>query len=180
MNGRHEDGPDTVPSYEDYEIPGYAYLGEPRKPVSYFIPETIQARINGAVRYAGDTGAIPGVQSKTDLLRVATHRYIHAMEQAHNDGQPFAVPAVNNRGRGTDRTEPWVKVNAYFPISLRDRIAGAARFAQDGDLVPDVTSANRLVAVACDAYLHELEREHDKGKPFRDPRRRPTNGRPSR
>lgn len=181
MTRNEADYLEPLPSIDDYDdIPGYAYLGEPRTPVSYFIPRDIEARINGAVRYAGDTGAIDHLHSKTDLLRLATHQYVQALEQQYNDGQPFKAAPVNNRGRGTDRTEEWVKVSSNFPVSLRDRINGAARFAHDTEQIPGVTSGNRLVAAACESYLAELEREHHRGRPFKDPRRRLPAGRTPR
>ena len=37
-----------------------------------------------------------------------------------------------------------------MPVSLHRRILGAARFADDTDLVPGVTSANRLITTALD------------------------------
>ena len=64
-----------------------------------------------------------------------------------------------------------------MPVSLHQRILGAARFADDTDLVPGVTSANRLIATALDGFLTELEREHNHGRPFKDPRRRLPGGR---
>ena len=53
----------------------------------------------------------------------------------------------------------------------------AARFVDDNGLVPEVTSANRLITTALDTYLTQLEREHNRGKPFHDPRRHLPSGR---
>ena len=64
-----------------------------------------------------------------------------------------------------------------MPVSLHQRILGAARFADDTDLVPGVTSANRLITTALDEFLTALEREHHHGRPFHDPRRHLPKGR---
>src|SRR5664279_620198 len=131
--------------------------------------------------YASDTGDVPRVESQTDLVRVAAHRYVAELECQHNGGAAFPSPSSNARGRGPDHSGTWIKVGVTMPVSLHQRILGAARFADDTDLVPGVTSANRLVATALDSFLTELEREHNHGRPFKDPRRRLPGGRtPSR
>ena len=168
--------PVPAPEFTD-PPPGYAYVGEKRTPASYSIPQDLKQRLNGAVRYASDTGDVPQVESQTDLVRVAAHRYVAELERQHNGGAAFPSPSSNARGRGPDHSGTWIKVGVTMPVSLHQRILGAARFADDTDLVPGVTSANRLVATALDGFLTELEREHNHGRPFKDPRRRLPGGR---
>jgi hypothetical protein len=91
-----------APEFAD-PLPGYSYVGEPCIAASYRIPDELERRVNGAVRYAGDTGKIPGVESQTDLIRVAGHCYVTQLEQQFNNGQTFPDPGANNhRGRGAD------------------------------------------------------------------------------
>ena len=169
--------PVPAPEFAD-PLPGYAYVGEKRPPASYSIPQDLKQRLNGAVRHASDTGQVPQVESQTDLVRAAAHHYVTELERQHNNGAAFPSPSSSARGRGADHTGTWVKIGVNLPLSLHQRVLGAARFAGDTDLVPGVTSANRLIAAALDAYLAELEREHHHGKPFKDPRRRLPGGRP--
>ena len=51
-----------APEFAD-PLPGYSYVGEQCIAASYRIPDELKRRTNGAVRYAGDTGTIPGVES---------------------------------------------------------------------------------------------------------------------
>jgi len=51
-----------APEFAD-PLPGYSYVGEQCIAASYRIPGELKRRTNGAVRYAGDTGTIPGVES---------------------------------------------------------------------------------------------------------------------
>ena len=72
----------AVPAPEFVDpLPGYSYVGEQCIAASYRIPDELKRRVNGAVRYAGDTGKIPGVESQTDLVRVAAHSYVAQLEQ---------------------------------------------------------------------------------------------------
>jgi hypothetical protein len=166
-----------APEFAD-PLPGYGYVGERCIAASYRIPDGLKRRTNGVVRFAGDTGQIPGIESQTDLIRVAAHCYVSELERQFNDGQPFPDPGANNhRGRGADHPGQWVKIGVRLPLSLHQRIMGAARFVDDTGSVPGVTSANRLIAAALDAKLTELERDHNHGKPFHDPRRHLPKGR---
>jgi hypothetical protein len=80
----------AVPAPEFVDpLPGYSYVGEQCIAASYRVPDGLKRRVNGAVRYAGDTGKIPGVESQTDLVRVAGHCYVAQLEQQFNNGQPF-------------------------------------------------------------------------------------------
>jgi hypothetical protein len=169
----------AVPSPEFADpLPGYSFVGEQCTAASYRIPEELKQRVNGTVRYAGDTGKISGIESQTDLIRVSAHRYVAQLEEQFNIGQPFSDPGTNNhRGRGADHPGRWVKIGVRLPLSLHRRIMGAARFVDDTGLVPGVTSANRLITAALDAELTDLEREHNRGKPFHDPRRHLPKGR---
>ena len=166
-----------APEFAD-PLPGYSYVGEQCIAASYRIPEELKRRVNGAVRYAGDTGKIPGVESQTDLIRVAGHCYVAQLEQQFNNGETFPDPGTNtHRGRGADHPGQWVKIGVRLPQSLHRRIMGAARFVDDTGSVPGVTSANRLIAAALEAKLTELERDHNHSKPFHDPRRHLPKGR---
>lgn len=169
----------AVPSAEFADpLPGYSYVGEPCTAASYRIPEDLKQRVNGAVRYAGDTGKVSGVESQTDLIRVAAHNYVSQLEEQFNNGQTFPDPGTNNhRGRGPDHPGQWVKIGVRLPLSLHRRIMGAARFLDDTGLIPGVASANRLVTAALDVTLTDLERDHNRGRPFRDPRRHLPKGR---
>ena len=91
----------AVPAPEFVDpLPGYSYVGEQCIAASYRVPDELKRRVNGAVRYAGDTGKIPGVESQTDLVRVAAHSYVAQLEQEFNNGQTFPDPGANNhRGR---------------------------------------------------------------------------------
>lgn len=164
--------PDNLPRYSDYQLPGYAHLGEERVFVSVELPESLLRRVNGAVRYASDTGKIDGIQSRTDLLRVALHCYLIDLEAAHNAGLPFPPPATTGRGRGADRAEPWPKVGSKLPKSLWDRAQGAAAYAQATGAIDGVTRVNQLTAAACAEFLDAIEQKHHRGKPFQDPRTR--------
>ena len=169
----------AVPSPEFTDpLPGYSHVGEQCTAASYRIPQELKQRVNGAIRYAGDTGKVSGIESQTDLIRVSAHSYVTQLEEQFNNGQAFPDPGTNNhRGRGTDHPGQWVKVGVRLPLSLHRRIMAAARFLDDTGVVPEVTSANRLIAAALDTYLAELEREHIRGKPFQDPRRHLPRGR---
>jgi hypothetical protein len=170
--------PPPLPSPDDYApLLGYDHVGEQRTPVSYTIPEDIKQRLNGAVRFAGDTGIIPQVESQTDVVRVAAHKHVAVLEEKYNDGEPFPLPESSARGRGSDYQGRWVKIGANIPLSLHRRILGAVQFAKDNDLISVGPSTNRFIAAALDAYLTELERDHHGGKPFRDPRKRLPRGR---
>src|SRR6476619_5756768 len=76
-------------------LPGYGYVGEQCIAASYRIPDELKRRVNGAIRYAGDTGKIPDVESQTDLVRVAAHCYVSELERLFNNGQPFPDPSAN-------------------------------------------------------------------------------------
>ena len=93
-----------APEFAD-PLPGYSYVGEQCIAASYRIPDELKRRVNGAVRYAGDTGKIPGVESQTDLIRVAAHCYVAQLEQQFNNGQTFPDPGTNNH-RGTRSRSP--------------------------------------------------------------------------
>jgi hypothetical protein len=170
--------PPPLPSPDDYlPLLGYDHVGEQRTPVSYTIPEDVKQRLNGAVRFAGDTGSIANVESQTDVVRVAAHKHVAVLEGKYNDGAPFPPPESSARGRGADYSGHWVKIGANIPVSLHRRILGAVQFVKDNDLTLIGASTNRFIAAALDAYLTELEHEHHNGKAFRDPRKRLPRGR---
>lgn len=169
------DGP---PTFEEYALPGYAYPGEPRKLVSYQIPEPLNRRLNGAARWAGDTGKLPGTATKADLVRVSLHTFVSELEDRYLDGRQFERPTKISRGRGRLVTSTMAKLTVHLPISLTDRIAGAADFVEETALIADVTSINRLVAYAIGQHLEHLELSYRNGRPFKDPRRL-SPGRPS-
>lgn len=171
-----DDGP---PTFEEYALPGYSYPGEPRKLVSYQIPEPLNRRLNGAARWAGDTGKLPGTATKADLVRIALHTFISELEDRYLDSRTFERPATTSRGRGPDATTSLAKVTVYLPISLTDRAAGAADFIRETALIADVTSINRLAAHAISQHLDHLEQSYRHGRSFKDPRRLAP-GRPSR
>lgn len=78
---------------------GEAYPGEPTIKVGTAIPETLKHQMDGLVRYAQDTGEIPGVVSLVDVFRIALHRYVRQAQLDYNDGEEFKVPRFIRRGR---------------------------------------------------------------------------------
>lgn len=78
---------------------GEEFPGEPTIKVGTAIPETLKHQMDGLVRFAQDTGDIPGVITLVDVFRVALSRYVRQAQIDHNDGQPFPVPRFNRRGR---------------------------------------------------------------------------------
>lgn len=167
--------PDDLPRFEDYQLPGAAYLGEPTTFVSVHLPESVLQRVNGAARFAGDTGKIDGLTTRTDLLRLALHGYLTELEHQYNGGRSFPAPASVVRGRGVDRLEPWVKIGVRLPQSLWTRVQGAAAWALDTNSLPGLTRLNQLTARACADYVVQIEQEHNRGKAFQDPRARRRN-----
>ena len=113
-----------APEFTD-PLPGYSYVGEQCVAASYRIPDELKRRTNGAVRYAGDTGKIPGVESQTDLIRVAAHYYVAQLEQRFNNGQAFPDPGTNtHRGRGADHPGQLVKIGVHLPCHCTDESWG--------------------------------------------------------
>ena len=163
----------------DVAAEGFGELGEPLTDrMAYVLPAPLKERINGVLRWAGDTRSLPGITSQIALVRIATHRYLNDLERDHNDGQPFAVPANNNRGRGPTNAQASARISVVWPLSLHRRLLGAAAWAAQTGQLPGVTSANKLVVAALDRYLTDIEQTHHKGKPFRDPRAKLPAGRP--
>lgn len=170
--------PSRPPTFDDYSYPGFAHPGEPRRAVTYQIPAALNHRTNGAVRWAGDTGAVPGVESKVDLVRLSLNEFLTELENQHHGGHSFPPPDNTRRGRGTERDTAWDKITIQLPESLIIRAAGAVAFLTRTALLPEITSTNRLVAQAVDRYVTRLEHDHRNGRAFKDPRRRLTPGRP--
>jgi hypothetical protein len=104
------------PEFAD-PFPGYGYVGEECIAASYRLPDELKRRTIGVVRFAGDTGQIPDIESHTDLIRVAAHRYVTQLEQQFNNGQPFPDPGANNH-----RDEaPTTRVNGRTAPQVHDR-----------------------------------------------------------
>lgn len=163
----------------DIAAEGFCELGEPLTDrMAYVLPTPLKERINGVLRWAGDTRSLPGITSQIGLVRIATHRYVGDLEREHNDGQPFPVPSSNNRGRGPTNAQASARISVVWPLSLHRRLLAAAAWAAQTGQLPGVTSANKLVVAALDRYLIDIELTHHKGKPFRDPRAKLPAGRP--
>ncbi len=84
-------------------LEGEAYPGEPRMKIGIVLPEHLKGQVDGAVRYAQDTGAVPGIDTITDFFRVACHRLVMDLQREHNGGDEFKPPRMNRRGRAPGR-----------------------------------------------------------------------------
>lgn len=161
-------GPPAPGTYDTPE--GYATLTEPKRQAKFVVPRTTKDRVNGAVRYASDTGQVPGVESQTDLLRIALHRSVTELENRHNDGKPFPPPASNGRGRGPDRAGEYAQISGSLPVSLGQRVAGAVDYLSRASSGSEISSINLFTDAAVCSFLADLEARHNGGKHFKPPR----------
>lgn len=93
--------PAVDPNPDAYE--GELYPGEDRIKFGTTLPVHLKGQVDGAVRYAQDTGAIAGIDTITDFVRVACYRLVVELQQQHMKGQEFAQPRINRRGRAPSR-----------------------------------------------------------------------------
>lgn len=161
-------GPPAPGTYDTPE--GYATLTEPKRQSKFVVPRATKDRVNGAVRYASDTGRVPGVESQTDLLRIALHRSVTELESKHNGGEPFPPPESSGRGRGRDRAGEYAQISGSLPVSLGQRVAGAVDYLSRTDSGAEISSINLFADAAVCSFLTDLEAGHNGGKPFTPPR----------
>ena len=94
---------DTAAAIRTIEVPdaleGEAYPGEEKVKIGTTLPVHLKGQVDGAVRFAQDSGGIDGVETITDFIRVACHRLVTDLQTKHNDGNEFLVPRINRRGR---------------------------------------------------------------------------------
>ena len=74
-----------------------------RSKIGTSLPIHLKGQVDGAVRYAQDTGGVDGIESITDFIRVACSRLVIDLQNRHNEGQEFRVPNINRRGRTPSR-----------------------------------------------------------------------------
>lgn len=80
-------------------LEGEAHVGEEKVKIGTTLPVHLKGQVDGAVRFAQDTGGIDGIESITDFIRVACSRLVTDLQARYNAGQEFRVPGINRRGR---------------------------------------------------------------------------------
>jgi hypothetical protein len=100
-------GKATAAEARQIEVPGALegeqYPGEEKIKIGTSLPIHLKGQVDGAVRYAQDTGGVDGIESITDFIRVACSRLVIDLQNRHNEGQEFRVPNINRRGRTPSR-----------------------------------------------------------------------------
>ena len=90
---------DTAAAIRTIEVPdaleGEAYPGEEKVKIGTTLPMHLKGQVDGAVRFAQDSGGIDGIETITDFIRVACHRLVTDLQTKHNDGNEFLVPRIN-------------------------------------------------------------------------------------
>lgn len=84
-------------------LEGELFPGEEKIKIGTSLPIHLKGQVDGAVRYAQDTGGVDGIESITDFIRVACSRLVIDLQQRYNEGQEFHVPNINRRGRTPSR-----------------------------------------------------------------------------
>ena len=97
----------TAAEVRQIEVPGALegelFPGEEKIKIGTSLPIHLKGQVDGAVRYAQDTGGVDGIESITDFIRVACSRLVIDLQHRYNEGQEFHVPNINRRGRTPSR-----------------------------------------------------------------------------
>lgn len=97
----------TAAQAREIEVPGALegeeFPGEEKVKIGTSLPLHLKGQVDGAVRFAQDTGGVDGIESITDFIRVACARLVVDLQHRYNDGQEFRVPNINRRGRTPSR-----------------------------------------------------------------------------
>ena len=80
-------------------LEGEAYVGEEKVKIGTTLPLHLKGQVDGAVRFAQDSGGVDGIETITDFVRVACFRLVTDLQAKYNDGNEFRVPGINRRGR---------------------------------------------------------------------------------
>ena len=100
-------GKATAAEVRQIEVPGALegelFPGEEKIKIGTSLPIHLKGQVDGAVRYAQDTGGVDGIESITDFIRVACSRLVNDLQHHYNGGQEFHVPNINRRGRTPSR-----------------------------------------------------------------------------
>ena len=100
-------GKATAAEVRQIEVPGALegelFPGEEKIKIGTSLPIHLKGQVDGAVRYAQDTGGVDGIESITDFIRVACSRLVIDLQHRYNGGQEFHVPNINRRGRTPSR-----------------------------------------------------------------------------
>ena len=100
-------GKATAAEVRQIEVPGALegelFPGEEKIKIGTSLPIHLKGQVDGAVRYAQDTGGVDGIESITDFIRVACSRLVIDLQHRYNEGPEFHVPNINRRGRTPSR-----------------------------------------------------------------------------
>lgn len=84
-------------------LEGELFPGEPRIKIGTVLPAHLKGQVDGAVRFAQDTGDIDGVETIADFIRLACSRLVVELQREHRSGDEFDQPRINRRGRTPGR-----------------------------------------------------------------------------